>query len=457
MEKAIHYKDMLDWHKPAGYTAAFITLTYDNQYIPYCYHDDFDQYLLSVDGQPMFEMPVYRDAKARYVRRKNKGHWEVSKTSKPIGGNLGSFLYVPDLSYDEKPKYFRVKQGNKFVENSEGKIAVLWYPDLQNFIKRLRIILNRNYGIHYNTSYFAIGEYGPTTSRSHFHVLFFCKQADYSAVKEAAVKAWPFADDSRTLRNISEAMDVNSYVSSYCNSTPYVKGILSAPAIYPKTFHSIHFGAGIEDFSFKKVFEKFRNRDFEYVRVCTSEDGAPTCERFPFPKYLISRYFPKIKGYSRLTNNEIFDIYRDPSRLRAYKTRLEYSDEDYELNYAKIYNHFETYLAGDPSLSYNFASLMATVYDSLFSYRLARSFDDVDTINMFYHYDNIGEFITGRVHNFSLYDYAKLHPITSDFDPDPNTFPDRVKKTLELTDQHLNAVKKSKMTNAAYAEKYVDF
>ena len=198
VERADRYKRMIDAHEKVGYSAAFITLTYSNEFCPYVYESDINSYYDAYLDQ--FDVPVYRDKHIRLVKGK-----KVQKKKYDVSKCLGIGSYMPEeFPVDYKHRRMRGQ--------SEDKITVLWYKDLQNFIKRLRINCFRDYGINYPLSYFAIGEYGPTTSRCHFHVLVWSKAGDYENIKNSAVKAWPFASDSRTRDNISQAVDCSRYL-----------------------------------------------------------------------------------------------------------------------------------------------------------------------------------------------------------------------------------------------------
>lgn len=47
------------------------------------------------------------------------------------------------------------------------------YTDFQLFMKRLRQNIYRKYGVRHEFKYLAVGEYGGTTGRFHYHILFF--------------------------------------------------------------------------------------------------------------------------------------------------------------------------------------------------------------------------------------------------------------------------------------------
>jgi len=73
------------------------------------------------------------------------------------------------LTYDE----------NNLCLNCDG-VGTIIKDDLQRFFKRLRKKLHRK------IKYFAVGEYGTTTLRPHYHAIIFnCYESDYSAIDSA--------------------------------------------------------------------------------------------------------------------------------------------------------------------------------------------------------------------------------------------------------------------------------
>lgn len=59
--------------------------------------------------------------------------------------------------------------------------------DLQLFFKRLRRQIDYHYGKQYKFKYYACGEYGPTTQRPHYHIVFFGLGMQF---KELIYKTW---------------------------------------------------------------------------------------------------------------------------------------------------------------------------------------------------------------------------------------------------------------------------
>jgi len=77
---------------------------------------------------------------------------------------------------------------NVLLSGGDSLLRVLYKPHLQNFIKRLR---------HYEDfTYYAIGEYGTTTQRPHYHLVIFFKSCPASdpldCLTELINNTWPY-------------------------------------------------------------------------------------------------------------------------------------------------------------------------------------------------------------------------------------------------------------------------
>ena len=65
------------------------------------------------------------------------------------------------------------------------------------------------------------------------------------------------------------------------------------------------------------ILEKADRQTLTYNRI-TVKDGVPCITPVPIPKYVINRFFPKFKGYSYVTDDEIRKLLLVPERLAAY-------------------------------------------------------------------------------------------------------------------------------------------
>ena len=105
----------------SGHTCLFVTLTYDNRFVPYVHRDDF----IRMEKYPV----VYRDYK---VHRKRQGSSYLFRDSVEYDPHslCGDFV----VDYGDYFNPFKLK-GLKHLPN---RIGVCYYEDVKDFIKRVR-------------------------------------------------------------------------------------------------------------------------------------------------------------------------------------------------------------------------------------------------------------------------------------------------------------------------------
>ena len=313
-EKAMRRVTRLRNSVTSDYISLFVTLTYDNTFIPYVRRQDV--------ANKVFPLPVYRDKRQYYYYDRSL----KSLVSKVINGTVC-------LDKISKVKYGRSIEEHSNLVNSltdlkntnqrydkftKDKISVIYYKDLQNFIKRLRQNVWRDYGIHSPIKVFMCSEYGPTTWRGHFHLLLFIPSAFDKEFRNSIVKSWPFADKDITRENIKFDFGAKHYVAAYVNRPTDYPSFLSSPAVRPKSSSSTNLGFDNDFFSLDKVLEAAAKRDLRYHRE-VKIDRVPTPVVSPIPQYVINRYFPPFKGLSRLPLDtygiNLYDFLINPTKV----------------------------------------------------------------------------------------------------------------------------------------------
>lgn len=493
MEKAIRNCDKIKSQYNPDSICWFVTLTYNNDSCPYILEDDLNEFHpttscysgSSILYPDSYEVPVYRDCDTRRVRF-NKEYSIYSRRKK--GTHVIGSTFLPSPLPFQNYQYLR--------NQSEKKIGVLFYKDVQNFLKRLRINLQRHFSYEELFKVFYIGEYGETYLRPHFHLLIFTKPTAQSFFKSAVATSWQFADYYENTRFCEISKGAASYVSSYINGNIYLPQILRDSSTHsPKTCHSIHFGFGNEIFSFENVSKMVNRRTVEYTVQRVTEHGKTELVSIPLPRYVISRYAPKIKGYSRLTRDEICDIYQNPTNLFKYIKKLEYNEkissslsvpvlnrlrsgisstlycdfryilphsvDDIVVNLRKIANA-RRYAMQHGFSPIDFANLVYDINYLFDQYLLKLQYAPVNTVHSYFErYDNIGEIFNDFIDpsilsdnsiNSTLYDiYSSFSPtVRQSFHSDPNQFTSVVRKTKHLTELHKKSYKRSKVNNFYY-------
>lgn len=312
-------------HRPPGYRCFFVHLTYDDRSVPYITYSDFSDFIKkSVHDSCPSALSVYRNG--RFSR--TFGDVSYISANRSLIASLdfsdckrSLFDYIFSLSkgLDEVdlpllPRLVKENHAGRLVYDSE-RIAVSYYPDVQLYLKRLRNSLFKKYKASVPLSYFATSEYGPTSVRPHFHLLVWLPTfISFDEGRHLLVMAWPFASKRRTLENIEEMVCAASYASEYINCSSSVPDFLRL-AFPPRCSHSLNFGFNRLEFTFNFVCHSItENHCCEFLDFIPKKDSPSIPVTRLFPKYVISRYFLELKGFSRIARASLYDIYRDPEK-----------------------------------------------------------------------------------------------------------------------------------------------
>ena len=392
----------------SGKLCLFVTLTYAPNFLPYIKMDELKQ-------KPA-KLNIYRNAVCRYVSKpvKDKDNYEVFFKQQYAPDTV---LDTVDITYppDGVDFLFNIHTAEK---SRRGEISVVYYKDLQNFIKRLRINLDRHYGIKERFESFQCCEIGPTTQRAHFHLLLFIPAEYETAFRKCICQSWRFAHYSITSGQIKIAHDAASYVSSYCNRPTDFPPLFEASSLKPRSSMSQWLGFGFHRFDREEVFEAVRQGNLFYNEY-RSISGTPVLFRVSLPNYVINRYFPKFKGLSRLLRYTDYEhlqyLIANPSRIAEFSHEIEYSAKDIHDISVILFGA----LRRSELSKFDFALLYCKSLQLRFSSSLQKMYElQVDDRSIFESYDNINDYLTGYVHSFSLPPADSV----AGFDPRPNSF-----------------------------------
>lgn len=430
----------------------FITLTYKNEFCPY----------VDVRGLtfgPNYDVPIYRDSYGRYQR---------------VGSDYSQkFVLHREQRQIGVIPYVRIAKSDFFKKSSsrlhhlrnygEHKVGVCYFRDVQDFHKRLRINLKRKYHINATYKSFNCSEYGGTSQRPHFHVLLFVSASLESLYRRAIVESWPYADRYRTECFIQQARDCASYVSSYVNSNSRLSGLLSSFVTKQKHSYSHHFGMGNPAFSLDSILSKIDKGSLVYDTF-SFVNGKPVLVTVPVPQYVLRRYFPVFKGYSRLSVNSLAELLYSPERLPELpesctderltssffnSSQIGYTVEDYRKICIQINNsfnrfHFYTKLSRMDYVRYHMRAW--TCYKSTI---LKRSYDEIlDPIDYASFYDNALDYVLTPDISISLSEMCRREVIDrSVFVTDPNSVKSRVTVSSRLERRFHKMTKQKEVTN----------
>lgn len=330
-----HWRTGVDERHPL-----FVTLTYSDAYIPYIMKDDYLDFYEGVRD----DIPVYRNNKIwcrqwqMRIGKDSDGNPIYKPAAKVItsGKHVISYINEKTLSTPEYEftrddlqnhnlSFLHYKQDGIDCFR-DGKIGILFLPDLQNFIKRFSREFNNEFSYAYCT------EYGTDWMRPHMHILFYLPNIDY---KEKAVRAirknWPFCDWRKIgqIRDpIEDARDPSSYISSYISRYQDLPSLFwlyrhSRPCFH----HSNGFGFGHQAFSREKIEKAADAHSLQYVRSGIKKDKSTgravyveTC--CVIPSYVLNRYWPKFKRFRQASLSTFVDLLRAASRYEYQITDL---------------------------------------------------------------------------------------------------------------------------------------
>lgn len=331
------------------YSCIIATLTYSNGFVPFVYRENFS-------NLPLYYNDVSHKRVLQVYRLKDYKRGKLISPRWPSPnhflGRYEDFAAVP-TRLDDYRDIKRLK--GTPVRYDYDTIGILWYKDVTDFMKRFRSNLKRYNNYDKPFKYFYVGEYGPTTLRPHFHILFFFDEPKnrlqelYSQWKDTFFKSWPYDIRPISLRQktFEIARNAAKYVSHYVNCTTTLPLPLQGKEWSPRTFHSIYLGENHPNLCAYKVLRNFNRGSLRHTIRQVAPDGTTFEVSVPLPSYILHRYFPKIKGYSRLSNDEVVSIYRYPERLYFYGGKLGYRKDqfrdDYKLNISLINNHRNRY------------------------------------------------------------------------------------------------------------------
>ena len=426
----------------------FVTLTYKNEFIPYVSKSE----LQAFSSGSIDKFHVYRDNKVRsfYNRHSNKlyrvsEHRQVLETytmQDLFDSNISGGCLIFDLNFNYKTIR---SSGNALRKSDPDKVGVCYYKDIQNFNKRLRkyIFIDSRFPNDFKYSFFACTEYGPTTFRPHCHLLLYIPKGYFTLFKCAVIKAWSFDSLARRKANVEIARSPSAYVSSYLNGSSDIRGLLQDFKPFKmRHVYSQHFGFGKKDFSFDEILEKFRRGNLTTIET-VHVNGVPSSVALPVPKYVVNRFFPKFKGYSSLTRDEVFDIVLFPQKLNFYAFKTGQSKQEQARLYTKLCN-LSTY-----GLSrFDFAIVYSSIWSLLASnvLRLSHDFVPIDE-----YFSNLDEyFLHCVVRTYVRNDFVSRYALLGNIDI--NLTPSNKRHHDYLITMYHNCNKERKARNALYAD-----
>ena len=184
--------------------------------------------------------------------------------------------------------------------NRLGFVPFLRKKDIQDFVKRVRIKIDRHKDLQNENKedlqiiYAINGEYGPTTFKPHSHGLFLFDNEKLSKVLPQIIhEAWPYGSSRCRFTKYDEKSD---YVAKYLNSIARFPNIYRIREFHPFLLVSKSHPLGLRSFSEEEVRKVATSGSYEIVRqdLRTGKNISvplpPSIERRLFPKFTAIDY-----------------------------------------------------------------------------------------------------------------------------------------------------------------------
>ena len=438
-EKAAHRVRRIKDTYSDGLSCFLVTLTYSRGTAPYIFRDDAYEF----SNGNLDRLFVWRDCYFRKVRKPTSfDDYNQTNIKHNYVCCLDSIDFVDVSSL----------KGTKDLKHEFGKIGVVYYKDYQHFIARLRLNLKRHYNYEGPLFVYACSEFGTQSLRPHFHLLIFCLKSAKAQLRNAVFESWPFSDLRRFRRAFEESFRAASYVASYVNQSDKFPQFFK-DYFKPKHSYSKGFGINNPNFQLSKILAKLESGYLSYS-VLQSKSGIPIYKDVPFPSYVINRFFPKFKGYTRLAPSSLVENLQRIGRFDfdGYNNSvaplyLSY-DEFYKVNVRLMnaYKRFCEYAPDGVDKTFlGYYMLHKRVWDC-YNASLLRLHLLNDDLPMLEKYDNLDECLA----------LSKRGIIMSDLDlskvkeTNPNLFHSTMVNTARFVQSFNDHIKHKTVSNAIY-------
>lgn len=303
----------------------FLTLTYDDKNLPL--------FSLGTDLQTNDFLRIFP-------------YSERMRSDSMVSDFCSDFYNFDSVLVDQMDYYASFVQNyerkyHKSCVYGHGLYALLYYRDIQLFLKRLRKHIDKYYDE--KIRFYIIGEYGTKSLRPHWHCLLFFNSSKLSQAFEDCENVGTSSRQSecpRFLRpfwkfGIVDSKRTNgecyNYVSSYVNLSsnfPRLLVLLSNQ----KAYHSIQLGQIIPQESFVSAIQK---GDFSFFEQQFFIDAYGVENTYSVWWSYYNRFFPKFSCSGKFTFEETYRI------LTSYETlRVLFDTDSIGLICRRLFYHY---------------------------------------------------------------------------------------------------------------------
>ena len=344
----------------------FVTLTFANECIPKCSYliENFDDTVIENDGKKItFNVP---HSKIVFF---NKNTGEIFDTLLTTTHTVNYVLNTSSYYHKRFPQFFDIDE-----------IPVLERSYISAFIKRLRSRYFRKFKERLIVRTLYCGEYGETTNRPHFHILFYFesllqRSRVYEIIRTSQRSKKPLWPYGRCNQKYYIGHGVQ-YLTNYLQGSSAISDVHTKTIFRPFCRHSIRLG----EKSLLQKFGDFRtNRPLSYSQYNFTFDGKNSLHHL-CPS-LENSLYPRCRDFIMLSTSELLKRYtlasqyikhrpyiKNASQLTDYilKEVAEFQDEGiYMPLYCKIFGYH--------SIDYNTDNVRNIIYhDCLVSFKFLK-------------------------------------------------------------------------------------
>ena len=201
-----------------------------------------------------------------------------------------------------------------------GGLPYLCSLDVQRFIKRLRVNIERTYfrqnvKIGYDEQvpkirYFVCGELGETCLRPHYHgILFFNSDWLAENIQQFVATSWQLGivDSSYVW---GKAIN---YVAKYCNAYSHIPAVYKVVEIRPFALYSKHPALGTLQADTSVQKKLFLEKSLYQI---LPKDGGQTI--VPLLRSLQDKLYPRLTAFSKFTSYGLYILYNTPSKYEDF-------------------------------------------------------------------------------------------------------------------------------------------
>lgn len=303
----------------------FLTLTYDDENLPL--------FSLGTDLQTNDFLRIYP-----YSERMR---------SDSMVSDFCSDFFNFDSDFVDKMDYYSSfvrnyeRKYNKSCVYGHGLYALLYYRDIQLFLKRIRKYINKYY--NEKIRFYVIGEYGTKSLRPHWHCLLFFNSSELSQAFEDCENVGSTSrpcECPRFLRpfwkfGIVDSKRTNgecyNYVSSYVNLSsnfPKLLVLLSNQ----KAYHSLQLGQILPE---ESLISAIKKGDFSFFERQFFVDSYGIENPYSIWRSYYNRFFPKFTCSSQFSFEQTYRI------LTSYETlRVLFDTDSVGLICRRLFTHY---------------------------------------------------------------------------------------------------------------------